>query len=703
MGFPCPNGFNIADWLLDVTTPTTGGAAGKDTPLGGERMRGTTTADTSASDRAATRGNSGGKILEMAEYYKDSSHNDTLNLTLSRTDNGNMKTIGDVLSESSASASKYSYLRHPYASSFWTQFSVLFVRNVLNMRREWTTPLLQLVLANITAILVGTLYSETGNGCTDIDSLDQIPVFLRPLIEDALGDECITEQLNQNAAIFVGPTLLMVTSFQMVNFYIDFMKIFLRERASGQYMCLPFLLARLAVEIPFLCVQGASYGTVLYWLAGFRPDFGAYVFYAFTMAMTINLSGSFCNFFGCLCSDLAMAINAGNGVYGIGLLFGGFYISYDNMPAYYSPFYFTSVFKWPCSALLLNQFEGPGGEFVLDFNGLPSFEQETKWFDLMVTILMVTFFHLCSYVTLVVKSSTGKVAPKAAAHIDNLITPASRLQKEELSAGSDGSGAPVSVSFTRKSSYTDSILPVRLRWSDVYYSVDTTGSSSMDTTKGMELKTATSRPSGSLPPPRHKAILSSVHGVVESGQVLAVMGPSDAGKSTLLDILAARKNTSSAVLTGSVLYNGQTAAELGPIFSRLVGYVVQDSYLLHTLTVRETLLYTAKLRLPDAMALVRRGEIVDDVIEQLGLTKVQHSKVGDESNRGVSGGEYRRLSIGIELVTSPSILILDEPTSGLSAADAFTCLRVLKVKMGSTGGEACEKKRKIISSNSFFY
>jgi ABC-type multidrug transport system ATPase subunit len=109
-----------------------------------------------------------------------------------------------------------------------------------------------------------------------------------------------------------------------------------------------------------------------------------------------------------------------------------------------------------------------------------------------------------------------------------------------------------------------------------------------------------------------------------------------------------------------------------------------DSYLLHTLTVRETLLYTAELRLPASMLQSRRLEIVDDVIGQLGLINVRNSKVGDESNRGVSGGEYRRLSIGIELVTTPSVIILDEPTSGLSAADAFTCLRVLK-RLASNG------------------
>jgi ABC-type lipoprotein export system ATPase subunit len=201
----------------------------------------------------------------------------------------------------------------------------------------------------------------------------------------------------------------------------------------------------------------------------------------------------------------------------------------------------------------------------------------------------------------------------------------------------------------------------------VYYSVDASGPALTTNAyehNSVDARTAAGRAGTAthLHKTHSKTILSSVHGVVESGQILAVMGPSDAGKSTLLDILADRKNAPGAVLSGSILYNGQTAKDLGPIFSRLVGYVVQDSYLLHTLTVRETLLYTAELRLPASMLQSRRLEIVDDVIEQLGLINVRNSKVGDESNRGVSGGEYRRLSIGIELVTTPSVLILDEPT-----------------------------------------
>jgi hypothetical protein len=92
-----------------------------------------------------------------------------------------------------------------------------------------------------------------------------------------------------------------------------------------------------------------------------------------------------------------------------------------------------------------------------------------------------------------------------------------------------------------------------------------------------------------------------------------------------------------------------------------------------------------KLRLPASMLPSRGLGIVDDVIiKQIGSNNVRDLKVGDESNRGVSGGVYHRLSIDIELVTTPSVHILDEPTSGLSAAEAFTCLRVL-TRLNSNG------------------
>lgn len=170
-----------------------------------------------------------------------------------------------------------------------------------------------------------------------------------------------------------------------------------------------------------------------------------------------------------------------------------------------------------------------------------------------------------------------------------------------------------------------------------------------------------------------KRILDRVTGYVPRGSFLAILGPSGAGKSSLLDILAGREK--SGVVWGYHRMNG-TSVEHYKLQS---AYVMQDDALLGNLTVFETLMFTLKLRLPSGS--LRREEMESRamaIITDLNLEKVTHHRVGTPLQRGISGGERRRLSIGIELVTNPRILFLDEPTTGLDSTNALRVMRALK-------------------------
>ncbi|KAG1064106.1 hypothetical protein G6F42_027071 [Rhizopus arrhizus] len=156
-----------------------------------------------------------------------------------------------------------------------------------------------------------------------------------------------------------------------------------------------------------------------------------------------------------------------------------------------------------------------------------------------------------------------------------------------------------------------------------------------------------------------KPILSDINGFVEPGQLTAVMGPSGAGKSSLLDILSRKHKR--GVISGKNLINVTSPTRRQ--FKRITGFVDQDDSLMGTLTVRETLTYAALMRLPRKIPLKVKQKRVEDVIQELGISKIADSKIGMPGQRGISGGEKRRVSIGKELVTSPSLLFLDEPTS----------------------------------------
>uniref|UniRef100_A0A3Q1JJT8 ATP-binding cassette sub-family G member 8 n=1 Tax=Anabas testudineus TaxID=64144 RepID=A0A3Q1JJT8_ANATE len=153
---------------------------------------------------------------------------------------------------------------------------------------------------------------------------------------------------------------------------------------------------------------------------------------------------------------------------------------------------------------------------------------------------------------------------------------------------------------------------------------------------------------------------------VRSGQMLAIIGSSGCGKTSLLDIITCR-DEGGKVKSGQVLINGKPNTP--QLVKKSIAHVRQDDRLLPHLTVRETLVFVAKLRLPAHFTQAQREQRVDDVIAELRLRQCAHTRVGNDYVRGVSGGERRRVSIAVQLLWNPGILILDEPTSGL---DSFT-------------------------------
>lgn len=141
-----------------------------------------------------------------------------------------------------------------------------------------------------------------------------------------------------------------------------------------------------------------------------------------------------------------------------------------------------------------------------------------------------------------------------------------------------------------------------------------------------------------------------------SGRVLAVLGPSGAGKSSLLNILAQQQKRN---FSGTLCVNG---VKPGNTFKSISAFVQQEDIFLGNMTVYETLLFHAMLKVPASQSLEQKRQRVADLIHELGLQACQHTKIGVPGIfKGISGGEKKRLSIAVELVTSPSILFLDEP------------------------------------------
>ena len=158
---------------------------------------------------------------------------------------------------------------------------------------------------------------------------------------------------------------------------------------------------------------------------------------------------------------------------------------------------------------------------------------------------------------------------------------------------------------------------------------------------------------------------------LKSGELLAIMGGSGTGKTTLLSLL----NGSIKPQQGTITINGHDISE--PATKDLIGFVPQDDLLIEELTVYQNLWFTARLCF-EGMSEKDLDYRVMKTLKDLGLDAIKHLKVGSAINKYISGGQRKRLNIALELIREPSVLFLDEPTSGLSSADTEKVINLLK-------------------------
>ncbi|GMJ12005.1 Arabidopsis thaliana ATP-binding cassette G22, ATP-binding cassette G22 [Hibiscus trionum] len=286
---------------------------------------------------------------------------------------------------------------------------------------------------------------------------------------------------------------------------------------------------------------------------------------------------------------------------------------------------------------------------------------------------------------LLVSASPGRSGGSKNTHIRKARSAQMKLDLEELSSGaalSRASSASLGLSFSftgftvppdeiadsklfsdddipedieagtwKPKFQTEPTLPIYLKFTDVTYKV---------IIKGMTSSV-------------EKDILNGISGAVNPGEVLALMGPSGSGKTTLLNLLGGRLIQST--VGGSITYNDHPYSKF--LKSR-IGFVTQDDVLFPHLTVKETLTYAARLRLPPALTKQQKEKRAIDVIYELGLERCQDTMIGGSFVRGVSGGERKRVSIGNEIIINPSLLFLDEPTSGLDSTTALRTVQTLQ-------------------------
>ena len=182
------------------------------------------------------------------------------------------------------------------------------------------------------------------------------------------------------------------------------------------------------------------------------------------------------------------------------------------------------------------------------------------------------------------------------------------------------------------------------------------------------------------------SILSGVTGEFKHSKLYAVMGPSGAGKSTFFNALTGSASSYGSI-KGTVEINGKEGS-LNE-YKDVLGFVPQDDVVHEDLTVTENLLSSVKMRSARGTTAQECKALVDAVIDLLGMRHISQSIVGSVEHRGISGGQRKRVNIGIELVAKPSVCFMDEPTSGLDSSATLDVLGALKALAGCGMNISC--------------
>lgn len=384
-------------------------------------------------------------------------------------------------------------------------------------------------------------------------------------------------------------------------------------------------------------------------MVGLRTD-GARYFFVFFANVLIqqHIAVAFATVCAGISRDFTTAVLVANLGYTLQSMACGFFVNAAHMPVYVRWTRWIAYVYYGFGAMISNQFNGYmgdcpydpssslcyeySGEYVLDTLGFPY-----DWITvpLCVNVGWTVGFWLVSYALLKYVRVTVNVSKKQ-----------KTTEAAEALRVSSNTGA-------HKARINLDILDLRLE---------------VERRSGLKMQ---------------KRVIPILNGITANfvpGSINAILGPSGSGKSSLLNWMADRLHSSatqSYKYSGTMTFNGQVPSR--SLARSLCSYVTQeDDGLMPSLTVRETLYFAAELRLPRSMSMSEKKRRADDVILQMGLRDCADTLIGDEFVKGISGGEKRRVTISIQLLSDPKILLLDEPTSGLDAFTAASILQVLK-------------------------
>ncbi|XP_078168184.1 ABC transporter G family member 36-like isoform X1 [Carex rostrata] len=488
------------------------------------------------------------------------------------------------------------------------------------------------------------------------------------------------------SALFFGAAMIMFNGFSELAMTIMKLPVFFKQRDLLFFPAWTYTIPGWIVKIPIAFVEVFIWVFMTYYVIGFDPNVGRLFKQYLLLILTNQMAGGLFRFMGGLARNMVIANTFGSFALLIVLVLGGFILARESVKKWWIWGYWISPLMYAQNAISVNEFMGHSWDKIVNgerigttFLNSRGIFAESRWYwigcgALIGFILLFNFLYTLAitflepygkdqgsiseemlkekHANLTGEILEGSSRGKRSSSLHRSSRHDSSMRKNSISAksareiiGSDKKG--MVLPFT----------PLSLTFDEIKYSVD----------MPQEMK-------GQGMEDDRLVLLKNVSGSFRPGVLTALMGVSGAGKTTLMDVLAGRKT--GGYIEGSITISGYPKKQ--ETFARISGYCEQFDIHSPQVTVYESLVFSAWLRLPPDVDYETRKMFIEEVMELVELHPLRDSIVGLPGVNGLSTEQRKRLTIAVELVANPSIIFMDEPTSGLDARAAAIVMRTVR-------------------------
>ncbi|XP_004498643.1 pleiotropic drug resistance protein 1-like [Cicer arietinum] len=471
-------------------------------------------------------------------------------------------------------------------------------------------------------------------------------------------------------ALFFTVTVAMFNGISELNMTIMKLPVFYKQRDLLFYPSWAYSLPPWILKIPITLIEVAIWEAITYYAIGYDPNFVRFLKQYLIILCINQMASSLFRMMAALGRDVIVANTVGAFALLVVLVLGGFVISREDVHKWFLWGYWSSPLMYGQNAIAVNEFLGHSwrkvtrnsnetlGVLILKTRG---FFPQAYWYWIGVGALTGYVLLYNFLFTLALQYLSPFRKDQAGLSEDKLLERDGSTDEEFIQLPSQKSISETRmVDEASRSGSRGMVLPfqpVSLTFDEIRYAVD----------MPQEMK------SQGVFEDRLE-LLKGISGAFRPGVLTALMGVSGAGKTTLMDVLAGRKT--GGYIEGNITISGYPKNQ--KTFARISGYCEQFDIHSPNVTVYESLLYSAWLRLPPEVDQATRKMFIEEVMELVELNSLREALVGLPGENGLSTEQRKRLTIAVELVANPSIIFMDEPTSGLDARAAAIVMRTVR-------------------------